>query len=119
MHTFDMHLDPDRKRKIRARLIWIAPLAIVGATLFAVGIGFLMTWLWRETISDIFGIKPITFWQAWGLFIMGQLLFKASIHHSLPTRVRHRMHANCCAPATPDAGTPGAGPSTSGAAPSA
>jgi hypothetical protein len=110
VHTFDTHMDPERKRRIRARLIWLAPLALVCVGLFAVGIGFLIQWLWRETISDIFGVKPITFWQAWGLFILGQLLFKASIHHNISSRVGHRMRSKCCRPAAPETGSPDATP---------
>jgi hypothetical protein len=110
MHTFDIHLDPGRKRRIRARLLWMAPLAIVVAPLFVTAIGYLTAWLWRETISDIFGVRPISFWQALGLLILGQLLFKASVHRSVSTRVRHHMHDECCRRATPETGTPGAAP---------
>ena len=86
--------DPDshRCRIRRAHLFWIAPIAIAGAFGLFVGIGFLMTWLWRVTISDIFGVKNISFWQAWGLLLLGQLLFKANVRQKLPTRRRHLHH---------------------------
>jgi hypothetical protein len=73
-----------------AHLVWIVPLAIAAAFGLFVGVGFLTAWLWRETISDIFGVKSISFWQAWGLLLLGQLLFKASVHRNVSTRVRDR-----------------------------
>jgi len=59
--------------------IWLAPLGVLaGAGLF-IGLGFLVSWLWRVTLVDIFGIKAISFWQAWGLIILAQILFKANV----------------------------------------
>jgi hypothetical protein len=32
-------------------------------------------------MPDIFGLKPITYWQAVGLFVLSHLLFKGHHHH--------------------------------------
>jgi hypothetical protein len=90
MHDFAAHDRPRRWRLRRAHLVWFIPLVIVAAGAFFVGVGFLTTWLWRVTITDIFGVKPITFWQAWGLLLLGQLLFKANVHKNVSSRARNR-----------------------------
>src|SRR6266850_7135984 len=75
-----------RRRFVRQNLLWLVPLgAIVGVGLF-IGLGFLVAWLWRVTLGDIFGLKPISFWQAWGLVLLSQILFKANMHRSVPAR---------------------------------
>ena len=89
MHDCAHHTGPSGRRFKLSRLLWIAPLAIVAMVGIFLGAGFLMTWLWRVTIGDIFGVKPITFWQAIGLLFLAQLLFKGSIHPRLPARCRH------------------------------
>jgi hypothetical protein len=72
-----------RRHFFRRNLAWIAPLGVVaGAGLF-IGLGFLVVWLWRVTLSDIFGVKTISFWQAWGLVLLSQILFKANVHRSV------------------------------------
>jgi hypothetical protein len=40
----------------------------------------------RVTLDDIFGIKPISFWQASGLILPSQLPFKANMHRRVPGR---------------------------------
>jgi len=46
------------------------------------------------TLGDIFGVKPISFWQAWGLMLLSQILFKAHMQPMARTGRRgHRFHA--------------------------
>lgn len=51
-----------------------------GFALLAVAAAFLFGWvvmlLWNWLIPDIFGLKRISYWQAWGLFILSSILFK-------------------------------------------
>ena len=35
----------------------------------------LLQYLWNELMTDIFGLKAITFWQAFGLFVLSKILF--------------------------------------------
>jgi len=75
-----------RRRFMRRNLLWLAPLGgVVGVGLF-IGFGFLVTWLWRVTLGDIFGLKPISFWQAWGLILLSQFLFKANMQPTMRSR---------------------------------
>ena len=35
-------------------------------------------WLWNWIIVDLFALKPITAWQAWGLNLICGILFRGS-----------------------------------------
>ena len=79
-----------QRRFFRRNLIWIAPLALLAGTGMFIGVGFLVPWLWRVTVGDIFGFKPISFWQAWGLILLSQILFKANMQRSMPVGPMYR-----------------------------
>jgi hypothetical protein len=48
-----------------------------GIALMALFGGFVML-LWNWLMPDIFGLKAITYWQAWGLMILSWILFKGA-----------------------------------------
>ena len=80
----------ERRRKFRRNLPWLIPVGlIVGAGLFY-GVGQLTVWLWRVTVVDLFAFKPISFWQAWGLIVLSQILFKANVRPTARTGPRRR-----------------------------
>lgn len=63
----------------------IGLLASLGGIALIVGIGALLAlpvmWLWNGVTPNLFAgavIKPIDFWNAWGLLILCGLLFKGS-----------------------------------------
>ena len=72
-----------RRPFFRRNLFWIAPLGMVAGAGMFIGVGFLVAWLWRVTLGDIFGVKPISFWQAWGLIVLSQILFKANMQRNV------------------------------------
>lgn len=85
----------NRRRFLRRNLFWLVPLgALAGVGMF-IGMGFLVTWLWRVTLGDIFGLKPISFWQAWGLILLSQILFKANMQPMARTGPRWRRAGSC------------------------
>ena len=51
---------------------------IVGIVIIGLIIGIPTMILWNWLMPDIFGVKEITFFQAWGLYILAGLLFKSS-----------------------------------------
>ncbi len=57
------------------RLIWIAPLAILGMVIFTWIGGELVMLLWNWLAPALFGLRPITFWQAIGLLALCRILF--------------------------------------------
>jgi hypothetical protein len=98
----------NRRRFFRQNLIWLAPLgALAGVGLFF-GLGFLVAWLWRVTLGEIFGVKPISFWQAWGLMLLSQILFKAHMQPTLRTRPRWRREPGAGDPPRVQPEPPGA-----------
>ena len=60
---------------MRKRLIWIAPLAILGMVLFAWIGGEVVLHLWNWLLPALFGWRQITFWQAVGLLALCRILF--------------------------------------------
>jgi|GEM_PF-746199 len=52
----------------------------IGFGILGIGLAFLFGWivmlLWNWLMPDIFGLKRVTYWQAWGLFILCSILFK-------------------------------------------
>jgi hypothetical protein len=84
-----------RRRFFRRNLFWLAPLGMIGGAGLFIGVGFLVAWLWRVTLVDIFAIKPISFWQAWGLILLAQILFKANMRPSTRTGRRWRRAPAC------------------------
>ena len=53
-------------------VIGIAILIVAGIALF----GFVTMKLWNWLMPEIFGLKTITYWQAWGLMLLSWILFK-------------------------------------------
>src|SRR2546428_13379949 len=60
---------------MRKKLIWIAPLAIVGMAVFIAIGGELVMHLWNWLLPMLFGWRQITFWQAVGLLALCRILF--------------------------------------------
>ena len=94
----------ERRRRFRRNLPWIAPLALAAVVGIFFGLGHLVRWLWLVTLVDIFGIKAISFWQAWGLILLSQILFKAHIQQTMRTGAQWRRHR---AGGAPEAGQEG------------
>ena len=91
MNVFTMDRE-DRPRRFRSKLPWLVPLGLVVATGLFFGFGHLVVWLWRQTLVDLFAVKPISFWQAWGLILLAQIFFKANMQPTARTgrwRGRH------------------------------
>lgn len=55
----------------------VIPIIVTAAYLFIAG-GLLM-WLWNITITRIFNIREITYWEAFRLVIIAAILFGARI----------------------------------------
>ena len=74
------------------KLIWIAPLAIVGMVAFVAIGGTLVLLLWNWLLPSLFGWHEITFWQALGLLALCRILFGGLGRHGWPrSGLRRRM----------------------------
>ena len=68
------------------RLIWIAPLAIVGMVLFIFIGGEIVLHLWNWLLPPLFGWRMIGFWQALGILVLCRILFGGHGFRSGPHR---------------------------------
>jgi len=75
-------------RNRKYRILMFAPLGV----LFLAAIGWVLMSLWNWLMPDLFGWKTITYWQAWGLFLLAKILFGGIRGGGGPGgRWRHRM----------------------------
>jgi hypothetical protein len=77
---------------MRKKWYWIAPLALLGmAVVITIG-GVLVMLLWNWLMPTVFGLKAISFWQAWGLLVLSRLLFAGFGGHGFRRdRMRRRI----------------------------
>ena len=74
------------------RLIFIAPLAILGMVLFIAAGGEIVRQLWNWLLPPLFGWREITFWQGLGLLALCRILFGGfGFRSSGRSNVRRRM----------------------------
>jgi hypothetical protein len=74
------------------RLIFIAPLAIVGMLVFITIGGEIVQQLWNWLLPPLFGWRQITFWQALGMLVLCRILFGGSgWRGSGRSNIRRRM----------------------------
>jgi hypothetical protein len=57
------------------RWIWLAPLALLGFSLFVAIGGEVVRQLWNWLLPPLFGWRQITFWQALALLALCRILF--------------------------------------------
>ena len=76
----------------RTRLLFLAPVAILGISLFIFIGGEVVRQLWNWLLPPIFGWRQITFWQALGMLALCRILFGGfGFHGSDRSRFRRRM----------------------------
>jgi MFS family permease len=81
---------------MRKRMIFVAPLAIVGIALFIAIGGWIVQHLWNWLLPPLFGWRMITFWQALALLVLCRILFGGFSGHGhrgwgMRRRVRERI----------------------------
>jgi len=62
-------------RSIAQKVLIVLGFAVLGAGLLFL-FGWIVMLLWNWLMPDIFGLKRITYWQAWGLLALSTILFK-------------------------------------------
>jgi hypothetical protein len=103
------------------RMLMFLPLVVV----FALFFGWIVMLLWNWLMPSLFGLKTITYWQGWGLVILGRILFGgwrgaagghnyrgrrmarrwASMTPEERERFRQGMRDSWCRPRTPPQGS--------------
>jgi hypothetical protein len=67
---------------MRRKLIFFAPLAILGMLLFLFIGGESVKLLWNWLMPQMFDLRPVTFWQAIGLLALCRILFGGFGRHA-------------------------------------
>ncbi len=81
---------------MRKRMLWFAPLALVGFAAFIALGGAIVLWLWNWLLPPLFGWHEITFWQALGILLLCRILFgrfgmRGGPRSGMRGRMRDRM----------------------------
>ena len=78
------------------KILAFAIAGVIMAAFFGLLFGWLVELLWNWLMPAIFGLKVITYWQAFGLVILGKLLFSGFGHHARPFQhgALHHLHDN-------------------------
>ncbi len=80
------------RRNIRGWRIFGAVIGGLTITvLLAIGLGWLVELLWNHTLTLLFKVPMITYWQAVGVLILGRLLFGGVGHGHFHGR-KHAWH---------------------------
>jgi hypothetical protein len=78
------------------RLLWIAPLALLGMALFMFIGGQVVMLLWNWLLPPLFGWSQVTFWQALGMLALCRILFGGfGLRGSGRSNMRRRMEERC------------------------
>lgn len=57
------------------RIIGWGVIGLAFVALFALVFGLLVKWLWNMLMPGLFGLKEITYWQAFGMVVLAKLIF--------------------------------------------
>ena len=49
---------------------------LIGYMIGVFVVNAIMTWIWNNVMPDMFGLKPIGYWQMFGLYLMSNYLLK-------------------------------------------
>ena len=53
-------------------------ITLIGYTIGVFVVNAIMMWIWNNVMPDMFGLKPIGYWQMFGLYLMSNYLFKTN-----------------------------------------
>jgi hypothetical protein len=87
MHEYHDNTADERQKKTHKivhkvvhMIVWII-VGIAFAAVFALLFAFIVQWLWNLVMPDVFGLKEIGYWQAFGLLILTKILFGGAGWH--------------------------------------
>jgi hypothetical protein len=96
-----MHMSEWKERWHRvpkgARIISMVVIGLVTAVVLGLVFGIFVRELWNILMPELFGLKTITYWQAFGIVILGHLIFGgAGGSHSESKSSKYHKHFDSC-----------------------
>ena len=81
MQSHESSNNSDTKKKMKGSKM---VLIVAGFILLAILVGFFIMFLWNMTMTPLFDLPNITYWQAIGLFVLAKMFFGigGKSHHS-------------------------------------
>jgi hypothetical protein len=64
-----------KDRSLPAKILVVLGFAALGFGVLAL-FGWAVMLLWNWIVPETFGLKPLSYWKAWGLFLLCSILFK-------------------------------------------
>lgn len=59
----------------------LVALILIGAIVMGIILAWPIQWLWNHAlVGAVNGVNPISFWQAYGIFLLGNLVFRSSVN---------------------------------------
>jgi hypothetical protein len=94
--TYDDECNPNAwwdNRSLPMKILMVIGFAILGLGLLFL-FGYVVMLLWNWLMPDLFGLKRLGYWQAWGLLLLFTILFKGmgSNHGSDHSDRKRRRH---------------------------
>ncbi len=53
-------------------------ITLIGYMIGLFVVNAIMTWIWNNVMPDMFGLKPIGYWQMFGLYLISNYLLKTN-----------------------------------------
>jgi hypothetical protein len=88
------------ERSVLEKVLLVILFSAAGIGFFFL-LGFIVMTLWNWLMPDIFGLKKVGYWQAWGLLLLSFILFKSwgsgsSNSHDRKRKRELRRHLHEC-----------------------
>jgi hypothetical protein len=84
--------DP-KERRVQKIALWTVA-GLTGAIVFGLLFGLLIQFLWNATLTEMFDLPALSFWQAVGLFILAKLFFGFGAGSSGSRRKRKKQRVD-------------------------
>jgi len=76
---------------MRRKFLYWSPFILLAFLAFIALGGFVVQQLWNWLLPAVFGVRPVTLWQALGLLLLSRILFGSFGVHRSSHRWRHQF----------------------------
>ena len=73
-------MNTERKSSKLPKIVGWILLGIIGASVMALVFGYIVMHVWNWIMPEVFGLRAINFWQAFGIIVLARLIFGGFKH---------------------------------------